>query len=85
MIVCVRTDARSPSKRCVAAFTHGALPGSRRMAHAKQTVPTGLSGVPPSGPAMPVTATATCAALCDSAPIAIARATGSLTAPKSRR
>ena len=30
-----------------------------RLAHAKQTRPTGLSGVPPPGPAMPVTATAT--------------------------
>ena len=45
------------------------------------TVPTGLSAVPPVGPAIPVTATATCAREWATAPRAMARATGSLTAP----
>ena len=45
------------------------------------TVPTGLSGEPPVGPATPVTATLTWAALRCTAPSAMARATGSLTAP----
>jgi SHS family lactate transporter-like MFS transporter len=50
---------------------------------AKQTVPTGLSGEPPSGPAMPVIATATADPHTRFAPSAISRAVGSLTAPKS--
>ena len=48
---------------------------------AKCTRPTGFSGVPPSGPAMPVTATARLACEWVSAPPAMARATSSLTAP----
>src|SRR5690606_22975118 len=47
-----RTVSRSPRKRRVST-TH--FPGSR--AHAKHTVPTGFSGVPPPGPATPETAT----------------------------
>ena len=46
-----------------------------------QTVPTGFVGVAPSGPAMPVTATAKVAGERASAPSAIARATSALTAP----
>ena len=40
-----------------------------------------LGGLPPPGPATPVTATAMSACECASAPSAMARATGSLTAP----
>jgi hypothetical protein len=50
-------------------------------ASASHTVPTGLPGTAPPGPAMPVTATARCTGARVSAPSAIARATGSLTAP----
>ena len=45
------------------------------------TSPTGLPGVAPPGPAMPVQLTATSAPLARSAPSAIRRATASLTAP----
>ena len=48
---------------------------------ANQTVPTGLSGLPPPGPATPVTASETCAAEWRVAPSAMAHATASLTAP----
>jgi hypothetical protein len=47
----------------------------------KQTVPTGLPGTAPVGPAMPVVDTATSALLLASAPSAIAPATSSLTEP----
>ncbi len=47
-----------------------------------QTVPTGLSGVPPSGPAIPLTAMATSAPDAPSAPRAISLTVRSLTAPK---
>jgi SHS family lactate transporter-like MFS transporter len=53
------------------------------MDHANHTVPTGLSSLPPSGPATPLTATAMFAPLSLSAPSAISRTTGSLTAPYS--
>ena len=56
--------------------------GSSRRATAKITVPTGLLGLPPSGPATPVIATATSALLRLSAPFAIAQATAIETAPK---
>ena len=46
-----------------------------------QTVPTGFSGLPPLGPATPVTATDTCALDLSTAPMAMAWATASLTAP----
>ena len=52
-------------------------------ATAYQTVPTGFASVPPPGPAMPVTATATSTPSRSTAPRAIASATGSLTAPCS--
>ena len=47
----------------------------------KHTVPTGLSSVPPPGPAIPVIATAVSAPKRLIAPSAIASATGSDTAP----
>ena len=53
-------------------------------ATASHTVPTGLSGLPPPGPAMPVTATARSTPSAPLAPSAIARATASLTAPSRR-
>jgi hypothetical protein len=53
-------------------------------ASASHTVPTGLPGTAPPGPAMPVTATARCTGARFSAPSAIASATGSLTAPCAR-
>ena len=59
------------------------MPSPLRMAKPKQTMPTGLPGVAPPGPAMPVVDTATCAAgAASSTPVAISSATGSLTAPK---
>jgi hypothetical protein len=48
-------------------------------------VPTGLSGVPPSGPAMPVTPMPMSAPDLDRIPSAMAAATGSLTAPCAAR
>src|SRR5581483_6180479 len=53
-------------------------PAPARPSH---TVPTGFSGVPPSGPAMPVIDAAQVAPDLRRAPSAIARTTGSLTAP----
>ena len=53
----------------------------RALAMASHTVPTGFSGVPPSGPAMPLTATARSTPIRSRAPLAIARTTSSLTAP----
>ena len=52
-----------------------------RAAAAKCTSPTGLPGVAPPGPAMPVIATARSASECASAPCAIASAVSRLTAP----
>ena len=46
---------------------------------------TGFAGVPPSGPATPVTATARSAPLCSRAPRAISAAVCSLTAPCAAR
>jgi hypothetical protein len=45
-----RTSERPPGSWVVRVSS-----GPSRPAIAKQTVPTGFSGVPPSGPAMPVT------------------------------
>ncbi len=56
-----------------------------RKAQASHTVPTGFSGVPPPGPAIPLTATATSAPERSRAPSAIALTTGSLTAPQRFR
>ena len=53
----------------------------RAAAHASQTVPTGLPGTAPPGPAIPVTATAIETLARRRAPCAMARATTSLTAP----
>ncbi|MNT94296.1 hypothetical protein D3C72_2359470 [compost metagenome] len=59
------------------------MPSPTRIANPKHTMPTGLPGVAPPGPAMPVVDTATCAAGDTSnTPLAISSATGSLTAPK---
>jgi hypothetical protein len=68
----------------IARETLGAgLDGVPRTAHAKHTSPTGFSGVPPAGPATPVTATATSAPLRAKAPAAISRAVASLAAPSA--
>src|SRR5665213_2287761 len=72
-----RTASRSPLKR-----SSTAISAPPRCARANQTSPTGLSGVPPSGPATPVTATASVAPLKCNAPEAICSAVGRLTAPK---
>ena len=48
-------------------------------------MPTGFSSVPPSGPAMPLTATATDAPLRSLTPRAISRTHASLTAPSVSR
>ena len=53
----------------------------RAQAAAIATIPTGFSGVPPVGPATPVTPTATSVPAMRTMPLAIASATGSLTAP----
>ncbi|KOF52270.1 hypothetical protein AD428_21305 [Achromobacter sp. DMS1] len=59
------------------------MPSSTRRANPKHTMPTGLPGVAPPGPAMPVVDTARCApGEASSTPLAISSATGSLTAPK---
>ena len=50
-----------------------------------QTKPTGLSGVPPPGPAIPVVEHETVLEHRDRTPAAIAKATGSLTAPCSNK
>src|SRR5215475_8346558 len=73
----MRTRSRSPANSFVEVRV---VPGPQT---AKQTVPTGLSGAPPSGPATPVIATATDEPQTRLAPSAISRAVGSLTAPKS--
>ena len=51
------------------------------VAQANQTVPTGLPGDPPPGPAMPLTATDNCARLRANAPCAISVTVARLTAP----
>ena len=70
--VASRTAARSPSKCRVEVST-----APLRLAQPKQTIPTGFAGVPPEGPATPVTATARSAVLLASAPEAISAATAS--------
>ena len=50
---------------------------------ATHTVPTGLSAVPPSGPAMPVMPTPTAVPSRSRTPCAISRAVSSLTAPNA--
>src|SRR5215470_8461774 len=78
-VACHFTAARSPenwNRRAVAS------PSSRRPT---KTVPTGLTGVPPSGPAMPVTASAQDAPARVATPRAIASAHCPLTAPWARR
>ena len=71
-----RSRPRSPKR------SDGVNRCARRVERAaKWTSPTGFSGVPPPGPAMPVIATARSAGEWASAPSAIARATSSLTAP----
>jgi len=55
--------------------------GPSRPWQASQTRPTGLSGVPPPGPAIPVTETPKSARDRAIAPAAMARATSSDTAP----
>src|SRR5690606_26100510 len=70
-----RTSDRVPKKIVCIVRT------SPDIAVPKQTVPTGLSGVPPAGPAMPVTATESPVPIRAQAPAAMAAATSSLTAP----
>src|SRR6185436_871897 len=74
-----RTASRSPSNwiRCP---WHSSRSGSL-CASANHTVPTGLPGTAPPGPAMPLTAMAILAPVRPSAPSAMARTTASLTAP----
>src|SRR5262249_18550368 len=73
---CRRTLLRPPAKRRTALRVAPFF-----LAHAKHTIPTGFSGVPPAGPATPVTAIASCARLRFKAPEAISLAVCSLTAP----
>lgn len=75
------TRSRLPGKWWHLAVTIGALPAAGMYADAIQTVPTGLSGVPPSGPAMPDVAIAADVPQAERAPTAICRTTFSLTAP----
>ncbi len=56
-----------------------------RSVTAKKTVPAGFSGVPPSGPAIPVTDAARSDPKRARAPLAISRAVSSETAPNRRR
>ena len=74
-MACSRTAARSPPN------TRRSVWVAPARLQAKQTVPTGLPGTAPPGPAMPVVDSATWPALLASAPCAIAAATSSLTAP----
>ena len=74
-----RTSARSPIRRVRRDST---VPSTSVAIH---TVPTGFSSVPPPGPATPVIAIPTRAPVAARTPVAIARTTGSLTAPCSRR
>ena len=57
----------------------------RDLHQAKHTVPTGLSGEPPVGPAIPVMANEIMALELSRAPVAISAAVSSLTAPMSAR
>ena len=71
-----RTSGRAPGN-CSERIT--VTPSASRTQN--QTVPTGFSGVPPSGPATPVIATAVSAPNRSTAPSAIASATSCDTAP----
>ena len=71
-----RMSARSPGSRTVRL-----RPRPSSSCTLQQTVPTGFSSLPPSGPAIPVMATAVSASKRRRAPSAIASATGSDTAP----
>ena len=71
-----RTVSRSPAKCCSSVCA-----AAPRCASANHTRPTGFSAVPPSGPAIPVTATARSAPLSCRAPPAICSAVDALTAP----
>ena len=73
--VCSRTACRSP-ENCIRTT---AVPLCE--AHPRYTVPTGVSNVPPPGPATPVALTATSTRSTSRAPSAICRAQGSLTTP----
>ena len=73
------TSSRSPKKRKV----RDEVPSAD--ASATATVPTGFSAVPPVGPAIPVMPTPRSAPARYRMPSAIARATGSLTAPWAAR
>ena len=75
MTACSRTARRSPLKWCALAI----IPVLE--ATAIQTNPTGLSGDPPSGPAIPVIPTPTADSKRCRTPSAIPHATVSLTAP----
>src|SRR2546421_251683 len=70
-----RTEPRSPGK------TKSALREPPGPSTCRKTRPTGFSSLPPSGPAMPVTATATSAPSRSRAPAAIAAAVSADTAP----
>src|ERR1700683_3283218 len=76
----LRTNSRSPAKSFSSAMISTVAP--KRAAAQNHTVPTGLPGEPPSGPAIPETASDTFAPLTRSAPSAISRTVCSLTAPK---
>src|SRR5690606_25782799 len=71
----VRTWSRAPGQRMCRAVTPP-CPAS-----ASHTAPTGLSSLPPPGPAMPLTATARSAPDRSRMPAAISRTVSSLTAP----
>jgi len=60
-------------------------PSGPGAAAAMNTVPTGLASVPPSGPAMPVTAIPQAEPEIRQIPAAMASATGALTAPCARK
>ena len=72
--MCIRDRSPGNTSLCV-------VVAAPRRASPNHTRPTGLSALPPPGPAMPVTDTATPASERASAPSAIVFATGSLTAP----
>src|SRR5262250_1384960 len=76
---CHLMATRSPSKR------HRRTSTPSGVAQPMYTVPTGFSALPPSGPAMPVTARPHAEPEMRHTPSAMARATGSLTAPWARR
>ena len=74
-----RTAARSPRKRLTTVPTRAPRPS--RAAKPNHTMPKGLPGTAPPGPAMPLMATARSAPLRRSACAAISCTVGSLTAP----